>query len=53
MERTIERSAAYVQGWARKLRSDKRIAISAAAAAQKARDLILGTEAEEESKEAA
>lgn len=48
VERTIESSKAYVQSWAAKLRSDKRLAISAAAAAQKAVDLILGTTFEDE-----
>lgn len=46
VERTLNQSKAYVQGWAEKLRADKRLAISAAAAAQKATDLILGIEAE-------
>ncbi len=40
--RTIENSAAYIQGWLRKLRSDKKLVVQAAAQAQKASDYILG-----------
>ena len=40
---TIENSAAYVAGWLRRLRSDHRLVVTAAAQAQKAADYILGT----------
>ena len=40
-ERTIENSTAYIQGWVKKLESDKRFIIEAAAKAQKAADYIL------------
>lgn len=40
--RTIENSAAYIQGWLRKLKSDKKLVVQAAAQAQKASDYILG-----------
>ncbi|MDA2929985.1 zincin-like metallopeptidase domain-containing protein [Acidobacteria bacterium AH-259-O06] len=39
--KTIDNSAAYIQGWLRKLRNDKRMVIFAAAQAQKAADFIL------------
>ncbi|MDA2924636.1 zincin-like metallopeptidase domain-containing protein [Acidobacteria bacterium AH-259-L09] len=39
--RTLDNSAAYIQGWLRKLRNDKRMVIFAAAQAQKAADFIL------------
>jgi antirestriction protein ArdC len=39
---TIENSAAYLQGWLKALKNDKRLVASAAAAGQKASDLILG-----------
>jgi antirestriction protein ArdC len=38
---SIENSAAYINGWLKKLKADKRLLPSAAAAAQKAADLIL------------
>lgn len=38
----IENSAAYISGWLRKLRDDKRLVVHAAAAAQKSADFILG-----------
>ena len=38
---TIENSAAYLQSWIRKLKGDKKLAIIAAAQAQKAADYIL------------
>ena len=41
-ERTIDNSAAYLQGWLEQLRSDKTLIVSAAAQAQKAADFILG-----------
>jgi antirestriction protein ArdC len=40
---TIEQSAAYIAGWQKRLKGDKRLVVSAAASAQKAVDLILGT----------
>ena len=39
---TIEQSAAYLQGWLKVLKGDKRLVVSAAGAAQKSCDLILG-----------
>jgi len=42
-ERTIENSAAYIQGWLTQLQSDKTLIVQAAAQAQKAADFILGT----------
>ncbi len=38
---TLENSAAYLSGWLKALKDDKRLVISAAAAAQKAVDLML------------
>lgn len=40
--KTLNNSAAYLQSWIRVLKADSRLAITAAAAAQKAADLILG-----------
>jgi antirestriction protein ArdC len=37
----LENQAAYVQGWLRKIRGDKRLVVIAAAQAQKAADYIL------------
>lgn len=39
---TVEQSAAYLQGWIKMLKGDKRLVVSAAGAAQKSSDLILG-----------
>ena len=39
---TLSNSAAYLQGWIRKLRGDSRLLVSAASHAQKASDYILG-----------
>jgi len=39
---TIEQSAAYIDGWRRKLSSDTKLVIQAAGAAQRASDWILG-----------
>jgi len=39
---TIEQSAAYINGWQKVLKGDKRLVVTAAGAAQKAADLILG-----------
>lgn len=38
----LDNQAAYIKGWLSKLRDDKRLAVNAAQAAQKAADLILG-----------
>ena len=43
---TIENSAAYVQGWLKRLRADDRLVIKAASQAQKAADYILDTQHE-------
>lgn len=40
---TLDNSAAYIQGWLKALRDDKKLVILAAAAAQKASDYILNT----------
>ncbi|MBI5189932.1 MAG: DUF1738 domain-containing protein [Nitrospirae bacterium] len=40
---TIDNSAAYIQGWLKALRDDRKMVILAAAAAQKAADYILDT----------
>ena len=42
IERTIDNSAAYIKGWLKKLRSEKRLVVLAAAQAQKAADFIKG-----------
>ena len=47
---TVDNSAAYLRGWAKHLREDKTAALRAASAAQKAVDLICGTN-DNESKE--
>lgn len=39
---TINNSAAYVASWLRKLKDDRRLVVQAAAAAQRAADLVLG-----------
>ena len=39
---TIDSSAAYIEGWLRKLKNDKKLVVHAAAQAQKATDYILG-----------
>ncbi len=41
---TIDQSAAYIQGWMKQLKGDKKFVVQAAGAAQKATDFILGTE---------
>ena len=47
--RTIENSAAYLRTWIERLKSDSRLIVTAASAAQKAADYILGkTQAERE-----
>lgn len=40
--KTIDNSAAYVNGWLKKLKSDHRLVVLAAAQAQKAADYIQG-----------
>lgn len=40
--KTIDNSAAYVQGWLKKLKNDRRLVVLAAAQAQKAADYIQG-----------
>ncbi|RNC64796.1 MAG: DUF1738 domain-containing protein [Desulfuromonadales bacterium] len=50
--RTIENSAAYINGWLRKLKEDKTLLIHAAAQAQKASDYILNRKGGEESEAA-
>ena len=42
IERTIDNSAAYLNGWLDRLRNDKMLIVQAAAQAQKATDFILG-----------
>jgi antirestriction protein ArdC len=42
VERTIDNSASYLQGWLEKLKNDKMLIVQAAAQAQKAADFILG-----------
>lgn len=39
---TVENSAAYLQGWAKTLKGDKRLVVNAAAAGQKAADWVRG-----------
>ena len=39
---TLENSAAYIGGWLRKLKDDKKLIVQAAGQAQKAADFILG-----------
>ena len=43
---TLEPSAAYLKHWAEVLKGDQRLIVNAAAAAQKAADYVLGTEAD-------
>jgi antirestriction protein ArdC len=47
LENTIESSAAYIKGWLRVLRDDPKMVVQAAAAAQKAADLIRGIKHEQ------
>lgn len=46
---TIEQSAAYIDGWRRKLTSDKRLVIQAAGLGQRAADRVLGVTFEADS----
>ena len=39
---TIDNTASYVQGWLKRLRSDKKLIVQAAAQAQKSTDFIMG-----------
>jgi antirestriction protein ArdC len=41
--KTLNNSASYLQSWIKALRSDSKLVIVAAGAAQKAADLILGS----------
>lgn len=43
---TLENSAAYIAGWMKRLKTDERLFVNAASAAQKAADMILGTKFE-------
>jgi antirestriction protein ArdC len=49
---TLERSAAYIEGWSKKLREDRKMVIQAAARAQKAADYILGIKPEYDEEDA-
>ena len=42
VERTIDNSAAYLEGWLKQFQNDRTLIVSAAAQAQKAADFILG-----------
>jgi antirestriction protein ArdC len=48
IEETIEDSAAYIANWLRVLRDDKKFVVQAAAKAQRAVDLVLGTKFDNE-----
>jgi antirestriction protein ArdC len=48
VERTIDNSAAYLEGWLKQLKEDKTLIVYAAAQAQKAADFILGHNQESE-----
>ena len=48
---TIENSTAYIQGWLKALRSDKRLAVIAASQGQKAADYIIGYSESDEADE--
>jgi antirestriction protein ArdC len=48
VERTIDNSAAYLEGWLKQLNQDKTLIVYAAAQAQKAADFILGKSMESE-----
>jgi antirestriction protein ArdC len=48
VERTIDSSAAYLDGWLKRLKQDKTLIVYAAAQAQKAADFILGRTMETE-----
>lgn len=42
IDNTIENSVAYIQGWSKAIRKDKRLVVQAASQAQKAADCVLG-----------
>jgi len=44
-EETMTNSTAYIKGWLKALKNDKKLVLSAASQAQKAADFMLGTEA--------
>ena len=46
-DRTIDSSAAYLEGWLKQLKEDKTLIVHAAAQAQKAADFILGHKPEQ------
>jgi len=46
VDRTIDRSAAYLESWLKQLQADKTLIVQAAAQAQKAADFILGQKPE-------
>ena len=48
VDRTIDNSAAYLEGWLKQLQNDRTLIVSAAAQAQKAADFILGRKQESE-----
>jgi antirestriction protein ArdC len=47
VDRTIDSSAAYLEGWLKQLKEDKTLIVQAAAQAQKAADFILGHKSEQ------
>jgi antirestriction protein ArdC len=49
VDRTINSSTAYLEGWLKQLQQDKTLIVHAAAQAQKAADFILGKSPEESS----
>jgi len=49
VERTLDGSAAYIEGWLKQLNDGKSLIVHAAAQAQRATDFILGTYADESS----
>jgi antirestriction protein ArdC len=53
VERTIDNSAAYLEGWLEQLKNDKTLIVYAAAQAQKAADFIIGKNAMESPEAAA
>ena len=44
----LENQAAYIQGWLKKLRGDKRMVVAAAAQAQRATDYILNVRVDDD-----
>jgi antirestriction protein ArdC len=47
IENTFDNSAAYLKGWLGALKGDARLVVTAASAAQRAADFILGRNAQE------